>query len=79
MRKATVRDGVPVKPEKMIHREAIRGVPGGPVIAYYRGGPDWQVYWTPEGTGEPAKRHGPFASLNEARMDAERHYAPKAT
>jgi hypothetical protein len=58
-----------------IHREAVArpGGDSGPVIAYYRAGICWDVYWVAEDGREILSDR--FDSLVDARRDAERAYA----
>jgi hypothetical protein len=61
------------KAPKLIHREGLKRNPAE-MIAYYRAGPEWKVYWIKE-TGQAVYGvgglTGPFASLDQARRDAE--------
>ncbi len=58
-----------VRPAKMIHRERVPGGPDAPMVAYFRAGLCWGVYWRAEHPG--AALVGWFGSLDEARRDAE--------
>ena len=63
-----------VRKPKMIHRERVPGGPDAPMVAYFRAGVLWRVYWRAETPG--AELVGSFLSLDEARRDAEATLAP---
>lgn len=66
------------KAPKCVHREPVALPDGskGPMIAYWRAGLNWELYWRSEadGTGGPDG----FRSLVDARSAAERHFAELA-